>query len=166
MDSFDENLTTSNLRPATPTSPAADCGSMTPTTQTVIEGDCLTYMRNMPTRSIAVIVTSPPYNLGKRYSLHKDTMLETDYLAWQGDVAKEITRILRPDGHLFLNAGSDSAHPRRAEDVAIAYERYMITLGHFVSLNSDCFLNPCWEPVFHFTRSGHSPINRLAIGVP
>jgi site-specific DNA-methyltransferase (adenine-specific) len=153
-------------------------------------------MRTMPTQSVAIVVTSPPYNLGKGYSLHKDSMPEADYLAWQGEVAKEISRILRPDGHLFLNVGSDSAHPRRAEDVAIVYERYLIrqqtivwvkslavdasaipepelrqvlherTLGHFVSLNSDCFLNPCWEPVFHFTPSGRSPINRLAIGVP
>ena len=33
-------------------------------TQEVIEGNCLIEMRKMPAQSVAVIVTSPPYNLG------------------------------------------------------------------------------------------------------
>ncbi len=35
-----------------------------------------------------------------------------------------------------------------------------------MSLNSDTYLNPTWEPIFHLTPQGRSPINRLAIGVP
>jgi site-specific DNA-methyltransferase (adenine-specific) len=166
------------------------------TTQVVTEGDCLTVMRTMPTGSVACIVTSPPYNLGKAYSLHNDDMPEDAYLAWQGEVAREIARLLKPDGHLLLNVGADSKHPWRAMDVANSYRPHLVlqqtiawaksialnastlperalreamherTFGHFVSINSPAYLNPTWESVFHFTPSGHSPINRLAIGVP
>ena len=165
-------------------------------TQTVIEGDCLTEMRRLPDRSAKAIVTSPPYNLGKKYSLHRDDMPEADYLAWQGQCACEIARILHPDGHLFLNVGSDTKHPWNAIEVAKTYGRHLTlqqtiiwakslaldassipepalqralherTFGHFVSLNSECQLNPTWEPLFHFSPTGRSPINRLAIGVP
>ncbi len=177
-----------SLAPADDAAPRAE--------QTVIEGDCLDYMRSMPAQSVAVVVTSPPYNLGKRYSLHDDDMLEADYLTWQGNVAQEIARILKPDGHLFLNIGSDSKHAWRAIDVALAYRPHLVlqqtitwvksialdasaipepglrkglherTFGHFVSLNSDAYLNPTWEPIFHLTPQGRSPINRLGIGVP
>jgi hypothetical protein len=40
------------------------------------------------------------------------------------------------------------------------------TLGHFPSLNSDHYLNPCWEPIYHLTAAGHSKLDRLAVGVP
>jgi site-specific DNA-methyltransferase (adenine-specific) len=39
------------------------------------------------------------------------------------------------------------------------------TVGHFVSVNSDYYLNPCWEPIYHFTPSGRSRLDRQAIGV-
>ena len=55
--------------------------------QTVIEGDCVPVMRAMLAQSVAVVVTSPPYNLGKAYSLHNDRMLESEYFAQQGEVA-------------------------------------------------------------------------------
>jgi|tagenome__1003787_1003787.scaffolds.fasta_scaffold20983045_5 hypothetical protein len=40
--------------------------------QTVIEADCLEYMATMETGSVAAVVTSPPYNLGKKYASYND----------------------------------------------------------------------------------------------
>jgi site-specific DNA-methyltransferase (adenine-specific) len=40
------------------------------------------------------------------------------------------------------------------------------TFGHFKPINSKRFLNDCHEYVFHFTKSGHVELNRLALGVP
>jgi site-specific DNA-methyltransferase (adenine-specific) len=39
-------------------------------------------------------------------------------------------------------------------------------VGHFVSLNSDYYLNPTAEMIWHLTLTGRSKINRLAVGVP
>src|SRR5215831_1400854 len=90
-------------------------------TQRMINGDCLDYMRMMPSESVPAVVTSPPYNLGKTYSCHNDNMPEAQYLAWQDEVAQEIARLLMPDGHLFLNVGSNSRFPWRSVDVANVY---------------------------------------------
>jgi site-specific DNA-methyltransferase (adenine-specific) len=38
--------------------------------------------------------------------------------------------------------------------------------GHFKPINSKRFLNDCHEYVFHFTKTGHVEIDRLALGVP
>lgn len=163
-------------------------------TQTVINEDCLAYMRTMATQSVAVVVTSPPYNLRKRYSQHSDNMPEAQYLAWQEEVAQEIARLLVPEGHLFLNVGSNSQFPWRSVQVAEVYGRHLTLqqriawvksialdgsslplrlreamhdrqVGHFPSINSCHFLNPVCEDVWHFTPSGRSPINRTAPGI-
>jgi site-specific DNA-methyltransferase (adenine-specific) len=162
--------------------------------QTVINGDCLDYMRTMPDQSVAAVVTSPPYNLGKSYGCHNDKMPEAQYLAWQDEVAQKIARLLMPDGHLFLNVGSNSRFPWRSVDVANVYRRHLILqqritwvksialdgstlpdslrnamhdrqVGHFQSLNSSHFLNPVTEDIWHFSPSGKSSIDRTAPGV-
>jgi DNA modification methylase len=94
--------------------------------QRIIQGDCIAVMRTMPAKSIKAAVFSPPYNLSKKYSLHDDNMPEAEYLAWQGEFAKELARVMRDDGHVFANVGFNSAHPRRAEDVVLQYERYFV----------------------------------------
>ena len=38
---------------------------------------------------IDVIVTSPPYNIGKKYSKYQDRMEEDDYLKWLYDIAQK-----------------------------------------------------------------------------
>jgi len=41
-----------------------------------------------------------------------------------------------------------------------------VSVGHFKPINSKRFLNDCHEFVFHFTKSGKAPVDRLAVGVP
>ena len=40
------------------------------------------------------------------------------------------------------------------------------TVGHFKPITSRRFLNQNHEAIFHFTKSGHVEIDRLAVGVP
>ena len=57
-------------------------------------------------RCVDVIVTSPPYNIGVRYSRHRDEMPRGLYLDWIERVVLECRRVLREDGSLFLNVGA------------------------------------------------------------
>src|SRR5689334_13865897 len=76
--------------------------------------------------SVAVVVTSPPYNFGKAYNSYNDNRPLNEYLAEQAAVAEQIARVLKPDGHLFLNVGSNSQHPWRSEEVARTYDRHLV----------------------------------------
>ena len=41
-------------------------------------GDCLDVLSQLPERSVDVIVTSPPYNLGIQYSRYEDSLTPGD----------------------------------------------------------------------------------------
>lgn len=38
--------------------------------------------------------------------------------------------------------------------------------GHFKPINTPRFVNQCHEYIFHFTKKGNIPLDKLAIGVP
>jgi len=70
---------------------------------TLYNGDCLEFMKTIPDNSIQLIVTSPPYNIGKPYE--KKLKLE-EYLKQQAAVIKECVRILKPEGSICWEVGN------------------------------------------------------------
>lgn len=66
-------------------------------------GDTIETCSMLPANTFRLIVSSPPYNIGKIYE--KQTDLD-DYLAWQKNVAKELVRILAEDGSLVWQVGN------------------------------------------------------------
>ncbi|HCB37486.1 MAG TPA: site-specific DNA-methyltransferase [Acidimicrobiaceae bacterium] len=74
------------------------------TTETLVKCvDNLSFMRELPDDSVKLIVTSPPYNLGKEYERQATV---GDYLAAQTEVIKECLRILHPDGSICWQVGN------------------------------------------------------------
>lgn len=75
---------------------------------TIYIGDCLGSMRTMPDCSVNTCVTSPPY-FGLRDYGHDDQIgLEAtpeEYIAKMVEVFREVRRVLRDDGTLWLNIG-------------------------------------------------------------
>lgn len=67
------------------------------------EGDCLQLLPQLPTGTVKLIVTSPPYNLGKEYEqrLHLDR-----YLDQQRSVINECARVLHPHGSICWQVGN------------------------------------------------------------
>jgi adenine-specific DNA-methyltransferase len=54
-------------------------------------GDCLDLLSHVPDKFVKLVVTSPPYNLGKKY---ENRMTMDEYLAYQNKVIKECVRVL------------------------------------------------------------------------
>jgi len=69
----------------------------------IINGDVLEIMKKIPTNSVHLVITSPPYNVGKNYDNHNDKMDYQEYLNWLNDVWKETQRILVNGGRFCLN---------------------------------------------------------------
>jgi DNA modification methylase len=70
---------------------------------TLLQGDCLERMKEMPDNSVDSIVTDPPYGLsfmGKKW----------DYDVPSQDVWRECLRVLKPGGHLLAFAGTRTQH--------------------------------------------------------
>ncbi|MDD5350185.1 MAG: site-specific DNA-methyltransferase [Chthoniobacteraceae bacterium] len=150
-------------------------------------GDCIAGMQAMKPRSVDVVVTSPPYNLGIHYSRFDDTARREDYLAWSDRWAAEVCRVLKRRGSFFLNVGAVPANPLLPHQLALRFselfvlqntfhwiksitvetkEGEQISAGHFKPINSPRYVTDCHEYVFHFTKTGDVPVDRLAVGVP
>jgi len=88
----------------------------------IICGDCLQVMRQLPDKSVDLIITSPPYNLRNTvkggmskskhckwrdlqygYSHYDDCMPHNEYVAWQRECLTEMLRVLKQNGAVFYN---------------------------------------------------------------
>jgi adenine-specific DNA-methyltransferase len=69
----------------------------------VFEGDCREMLRQVPAGTIQLVVTSPPYNLGKEYESHLHL---NDYLAQQQEVIAECVRALSDGGSICWQVGN------------------------------------------------------------
>jgi site-specific DNA-methyltransferase (adenine-specific) len=149
---------------------------------------------HLPPGSVHVVVTSPPYNLGVKYSQYDDTISRQDYLAWMGEWAAAVKRVLHDDGSLFLNVGGKPSDPLVPFQVLFTVQREFVlqntihwiksiaieksdvgeypgitqdvAIGHFKPINSPRFVNDQHEYIFHLTKRGDVKLDRLAIGVP
>ncbi len=69
---------------------------------TLICGDILNVLGTVENDSIDLVVTSPPYNIGKEY----ETKLELDeYVTWCAQWLGELFRVVKSTGSLWLNLG-------------------------------------------------------------
>lgn len=66
-------------------------------------GDCLDLLRTIPDEALTLVITSPPYNIGKEYE--KKLKLES-YLAQQAAVIRECVRCLSPKGSICWQVGN------------------------------------------------------------
>ncbi len=75
--------------------------------------DCIEGMRRLAEGAVEIIVTSPPYNIGKAYNSYDDKKPREDYLDWIGGevAAGGAARVLADDGSFFLNIGGKPRDP-------------------------------------------------------
>jgi adenine-specific DNA-methyltransferase len=66
-------------------------------------GDCQELLRQLPDQYVQLIVTSPPYNLGKQY---ENRIKMSEYLEQQRQVIEECVRVLSEDGSLCWQVGN------------------------------------------------------------
>jgi adenine-specific DNA-methyltransferase len=72
----------------------------------LFHGDCAELLRALPDGAARLIVTSPPYNLGKAYERRRPL---ADYLAEQAVVIGECARVLAADGSICWQVGNHVA---------------------------------------------------------
>lgn len=68
-------------------------------------GDCLAWLRTLPDESVDLVVSSPPYNIGKEYESRRAL---TVYLNEQQEVLAECVRVLKSTGSIFWQVGAYS----------------------------------------------------------
>lgn len=140
---------------------------------TLYNGDCLSLLKNMPNASVDLIVTSPPYCIGKAYENPHDD-IET-FQRQHEEVFDDIYRVLKPSGSICWQVGYHVSNrcvipldyiiynifinrSARLEYPLILRNRIIWTFGH--GLNSTTRFSGRHETILWFTK-GEQQIFRL-----
>lgn len=157
--------------------------------------DCRDGLEKMEKESVDVVVTSPPYNIGKDYSKYDDDRPMDEYLSFLREVARKVRDVMKEDGSFFFNIGGKPSNPWIPMKVAVEvfekedfvmqndihwiksiaiekkdvgdYDKIKgdIAAGHYQPVNSSKYLNRAHEYIFHFTKGGNVELDLLGIGV-
>ena len=144
-----------------------------PTTNFVLyEGGCLDLLSQIPDGFVKLVVTSPPYNLGKPY---EDRLDLDDYLAQQNQVIRECVRVLDDKGSICWQVGN---YVNNGEIIPLDLVLYPIFFSlqlhlrnrivwHFGhGLHASKRFSGRYEVALWFTKSNDYTFNLDAIRVP
>lgn len=144
----------------------------------IICGDALTEMQKLPSESVDLVITSPPYNLRnstgngmkhvyvggkwnaelqKGYDTYSDNLPYDEYIEWQRNCLKEMMRLIPSNGAIFYN------HKWRVQN-GLIQDRHEILEGFPVrqiiiwrrkgGINfNDTFFLPTYEVIYMIAKS-------------
>jgi len=69
--------------------------------------DALEGLRKLEDNSAQIIISDPPYNIGKDFGNNKDKMELEEYLRWCDEWIKESIRVLKQNGTMFIYGFSE-----------------------------------------------------------
>lgn len=69
---------------------------------TIVNGDCVAGLAEIPDASVHLIVADPPYNLDKDFGTWKEKDRKTMWLPWCKSWLDECSRVLAPGGSIFV----------------------------------------------------------------
>jgi len=105
--------------------------------------DALDILRQLPTNSVALVLTSPPFALRRQKAY--GNVPASAYVEWFWPFAEEIYRILRPDGSFVLELGS--AWNRGSGTRSLYQYELLLRLCQRFHLAQDCYwFNPSKLP--------------------
>jgi site-specific DNA-methyltransferase (adenine-specific) len=130
--------------------------------------------------SVDVIVTSPPYNRGKRYGkAYDDRMPAAEYHALLFRVFRECHRVLSDRGAFFLNIGDAARDQGKSERVArwaeeagfhrlqtLVWVKTVLGKGHFTPSGQGRRFSNVFEYVFLFAKGPSPRLDVKRVGIP
>lgn len=136
------------------------------------QGDTGAFLPTIPDDSVHLIITSPPYNLGKAYEVRQS--LKT-YLQEQASLIEELVRVLHPHGSLcwqvgnYVEAGEvyplDIYYYDLFKDHGLALRNRIIWhFGH--GLHASKRFSGRYETLLWFTKTDTYTFNLDAVRVP
>ncbi len=135
-------------------------------------GDAGDFIRSIPDRVINLVITSPPYNLGKEYETRQS--IEA-YLEKQEPIIRELVRVLASDGSLCWEVGN---YVQRGEVFPLDTYYYGIfkklglklrnrIIWHFEhGLHASTRFSGRYETILWFTKSDKFAFNLDDVRVP
>lgn len=135
-------------------------------------GDARDFLATLPDNTATLIITSPPYNLGKEY---EDRVSIEKYLEAQSEVIAQLNRVLRDDGSICWQVGN-FVEDGEVYPLDILYYGIFKKLGLFLrnriiwhfghGLHASRRFSGRYETILWFTKSDKYVFNLDPVRVP
>lgn len=135
-------------------------------------GDVNDLLATIPDETVKLVITSPPYNIGKEY---ETTVALEEYLDQQADTISGLYRVLRPEGSICWQVGN-YVQDGEVFPLDIFYYRIFKSLGmqlrnriiwHFGhGLHASKRFSGRYETILWFTKGDTYTFNLDAVRVP
>ncbi len=128
--------------------------------------NCLNILPTLPTDSIDLVLTDPPYNIDLKYNSYKDK--RNDYLDIIKNVFSECFRLLKNKSYLVFTCPQMKIFEFRDLLTTIGFEFRHIGVWHNPKRKNGSYPGHfpyAWEPVMFFTKNGFRKLNnKNAVG--
>ena len=154
----------------------AEAAPMTEWLDRVHVGDCLDVMRAMPSETVDLIVTSPPYADARRHTY--GGIPPDGYVPWFIERGEEMRRILKPTGSFVLNIKEKAIDGQRHPyvlDLILALSREIgfrwveEYIWHKTTAAPGKWkyrFRDAWERILHFSKTRDVKMRQDAVKVP
>lgn len=140
----------------------------------IICNDAAKIINEIPKSSIQLIVTSPPYNIGKEYESNERLTLD-EYLSWIKPIIQELAKLLTPTGSICWQVGN-YVHKGELFPLDLYFFQIFKSLGfklrnrivwqYNFGLNATNKFSGRYETILWFTKEDNYKFNLDPIRIP
>lgn len=116
----------------------------------VYNQDVIEFMKDIPSESLDLIFSDPPFNLSKDYGVDKDNRI--NYYEWCSEWIKEAFRLLKPTGSFYLMTIQD-----HLGEMITEMKKYGIQQNIIIWKNTSMPLKKkysvAYQPILYFTKT-------------
>ena len=138
-------------------------------------GDCREILTSLPSSSVDLVMTSPPYADRRKNSY--GGIVPDNYVAWFLPVAEQLFRVLKPSGTFVLNIKekvyNGERHTFVLELILALRKQGWLWTEEFVWHKKNCYpgkwpnrFRDAWERLLQFNKSRHFSMYQEAVMLP
>lgn len=141
----------------------------------IIQGECLTVLRQMPSDCVDLVVTSPPYADSRKRTyggIHPDR-----YVEWFLPISHELRRVLKPEGTFILNIKEKTVDGERhtyvIEAILEMRKQGWLWTEEFIWHKKSCHpgkwpnrFRDAWERCLQFNKQRNFAMYQEAVMIP
>ncbi len=141
----------------------------------LILGDCREVLRTLPSDSVDLIFTSPPYADRRKHTY--GGIAPEEYVEWFLPIGQELLRVLKPDGTFILNikekAENGERHTYVIELILALRQQGWLWTEEFIWHKKNCYpgkwpnrFRDAWERLIQFNKTKRFKMFQEAVMVP
>ncbi len=126
-------------------------------TNTILQGNCIELMRQLPEGSVDLAFADPPFNIGYEYDVYEDRKSFDEYMQFSREWIGEVYKLLKPTGAFWLAIGDDFAAELKVLSRDIGFHpRSWVIWYYTFGVNCKAKLSRSHTHLLYFTKNRKS----------